>query len=385
MSVTVNRRALATLLVFLLSLIIVVTSILMFFKSHNNTTTIVHTVVGFIFLAAACWHLINNFASLKKAIHPSAVISTASRFGWSPRLALFGSLLLLILTTLEVEPFKSFHRWGTRLRMADSSPNNTTGTLEYTLITQFKGDETDRRITIDFKKGSAFHWPQYAIWVEKPDGTFVQPLYVTESVATNTFKNTVWLKEGIAKLTSNPFDKEDFSFETIFGESYNEKASNNRFRPESLPVFLHKLKQSSVRNNMKDDQENTLITEQEKQQLDGYTGATLLNNYLLSSSLKNPQSGKYTVFLEINQSFDFNDYYSSDRFPDDKIYSGDGFSAQPSVVYQAQIDFDSPTQLHPMTLVGHGHHSGQNGEIDINTENLTTALAIVDRIIVDIR
>jgi hypothetical protein len=136
---------------------------------------------------------------------------------------------------------------------------------------------------------------------------------------------------------------------------------------------------------MKDDQESTLITEQEKQQLDGYTGATLLNNYLLSSSLKNPQSGKYTVFLEINQSFDFNDYYSSDRFPNDKIYSGDGFSAQPSVVYQAQIDFDSSTQLYPMTLVGHGHHSGQNGEIDINTENLTTALAIVDRIIVDIR
>ncbi|HEY7885414.1 MAG TPA: hypothetical protein VIC08_10745 [Cellvibrionaceae bacterium] len=196
-------------------------------------------------------------------------------------------------------------------------------------------------------------------------------------MATNTFKNTVWLKEGIGKLTSNPFDKKDMEFERIFGENYDADASNNRSRPESLPVFLHKLQQGN--------EQTALLSKRQQQVIDGYTGATLLDNFLLSSPLKETDPGRYNLFLEINQSFDFNEYYSSDRFPDDAVYSGDGFSAQPSVIYQAQIDFNSSEQLYPMTLAGHGHHSGKNGSIDPDTSQLTTALAIVDRVFVDIR
>lgn len=381
MSTPVNRRALVTLLVFLLSLIMLITSLLMFLKSYHNATATVHTVIGFIFLAAACWHLVNNLSSLKKYLHPNAFISTSSRFGWSPRLAVIFSFLLLALTAWQIEPFKGFHRWGTSLRIADSTEGKDFDSLEYTAIRQ-NTNKSGRPITIDFKKGPAFHWPQYAIWLEKSDGTFVQPLYVTQSVATNTFKNTVWLKEGIEKLISNPFDKKDMKFENIFEENFDANASNNRFRPESLPVFLHKLQQNHEKTK--------LITEEQKQTLDGYTGATVLDNYLLSSRLKPKNSqqvepDQYTVFLEINQSFDFNEYYSSDRFPDDQVYSGDGFSAQPSVIYKANIDFGSSEKLYPMTLVGHGHHSGQDGNINPDTSQLTTALAIVDRVIVDTR
>ena len=74
-----------------------------------------------------------------------------------------------------------------------------------------------------------------------------------------------------------------------------------------------------------------------------------------------------------------------DSFPDDAVYSGNGFSAQPSVIYSAQIDFSSSTKIIPMALVGHGHHSGKNGAIATDVSNLTTALNIVDRIIIDIR
>ena len=83
-------------------------------------------------------------------------------------------------------------------------------------------------------------------------------------------------------------------------------------------------------------------------------------------------------------SFDFNEYYSSNRYPDDPIYSGDGYSAQPSVVYEAVIDPTSQQKYYPMTLIGRGHHSGRDGVLYRDLQNLTTALELVDRIIVEV-
>jgi hypothetical protein len=89
--------------------------------------------------------------------------------------------------------------------------------------------------------------------------------------------------------------------------------------------------------------------------------------------------------LDSEQLFNFkNEYYSSNRFPDDPIYSGDGYSAQPSVVYETVIDPASLQTYYPMTLVGHGHHSGKDGLLYKDLKNLTTALQILDRIIVEV-
>jgi len=42
--------------------------------------------------------------------------------------------------------------------------------------------------------------------------------------------------------------------------------------------------------------------------------------------------------MEVNRTYDFNEYYSKTRFPDDAIYSGTGSSGQPSLIYKAIID-----------------------------------------------
>ena len=108
----------------------------------------------------------------------------------------------------------------------------------------------------------------------------------------------------------------------------------------------------------------------------------MTDNFIYSIKLNDKLSGQYRIRFEVNHSFDYNEYYSSDRFPDDPIYSGDGFTAQPSIIYQAIIDFDKPNQLLQMELVGHGHHSGQTGEIYADMSKLTTALELVERILV---
>ncbi|MBK7075385.1 MAG: hypothetical protein IPH44_24160 [Myxococcales bacterium] len=91
-----------------------------------------------------------------------------------------------------------------------------------------------------------------------------------------------------------------------------------------------------------------------------------------------------TLYVEVNQSFDWNDYYSKSRFPDDAIYSGSGQVGQPSVVYAATIDLARPGAYTALNPVGHGHHSGRDGAIVPDLAPLTTALEIVDRIVVKV-
>ncbi len=376
MGVSISRRTVITVVVFLTSLVILTTSILMFISRYSNKVATVHTVVGFIFLSFAIWHAVNNYGPLKKYLSPRSLFVLRSKYALSSLVAIVFSTGLLVLAIIEFEPFKAFHQWGTKLRLTDDSAIKGVSSFHYKLL-DVGGDSFGRDIKIDFKVGSSFHWPQYAIWVEKLDGSFVQPLFVTGSVATNSFNNKVWLADKSTILKSNPFDNIGFKFESLFSEQYDESANNNKFRPESLPVFLHKINRHGLNGGDSSGGEGV--------GLDAYTGATVLDNYLMSQKIEDQSTDKYNVFFEINQSFDFNEYYSSDRFPDDEVYSGDGFSAQPSVIYRTQIDFSSPTTLYPMSIVGHGHHSGQDGLIDTNVENMTTALTIVDRIIVDIR
>lgn len=68
----------------------------------------------------------------------------------------------------------------------------------------------------------------------------------------------------------------------------------------------------------------------------------------------------------------------------DTVYSGPGFEGQPSLVYEATIDTRHPDQLYRMKPVGHSHYSGQDGEICADLSELTTALQLIERVIVEV-
>ena len=91
--------------------------------------------------------------------------------------------------------------------------------------------------------------------------------------------------------------------------------------------------------------------------------------------------GKVVVLMEINQSWDWNEYWTNNKFPDDDDYKS---SAQPSVVYAATIDMDAAAQKASMTAIGHGHHSGSNGALTRDLGTLTTALQIVQQATVEV-
>ena len=153
-------------------------------------------------------------------------------------------------------------------------------------------------------KGSG---PQFVLWVEDEDGNYIATLFVTQ------------------------------------------RSTNKNFnRPEALPVWRHKKDGS--------------------QTIDAVSGATLqespFQGYIDKDLLVDGQ--KYIVFLEINNSFDYNDFWNENN---------SGGNGQPSLIYCGTFfaGQDDSIEIVP-NPIGYGSVDGSNGTITDGTENLTTAL-----------
>jgi hypothetical protein len=85
--------------------------------------------------------------------------------------------------------------------------------------------------------------------------------------------------------------------------------------------------------------------------------------------------------FEINQNWDWNEYWTNDKFPGDNNYLN---SAQPAVVYESMVDQKELHDRYVMRPIGHSHPSGETGELFTDLSTLTTALQIADSIVIRI-
>jgi hypothetical protein len=144
-------------------------------------------------------------------------------------------------------------------------------------------------------------------------------------------------------------------------------------RPAALPYWGHK-------RGIKADDGLYLPTPSDPVP-DAYTGATPQNNFVLNSRLDKKGPQVFNVLLEINQPWDWNDFWTNNKYPDNADYKS---SAQPAVVYMATIDLRKEIALYPMELIGHSHYSGETGELYSDTSTLTSAKKIAGQIIVKV-
>lgn len=365
----IRWRSFISLSIFLGLTLLFITSLLMFLQPHQELVALLHTIFGFWLLLLLLWHIKNNLKPLKNYLRNTG----AGKINIIPWSSAGVFVILLILVYQQTVPFMQFYRWGQTLRAATANDADESQTFQVRRIQP--ATAAGPVFTIEFRKGPFFMWPQYAIWLETMDGQFIQPLYVTSKLAGNNFANKVTRKDPQRVFTDNPFATGEDENE-IFEYQWDAASKDERARPESLPVFLHAL---GVRSAAGAIALGALMPK-----LDGYAGATMTDNFLLTTTALGELPDQYRIRFEINQSFDFNEYYSSDRFPDDEIYSGNGYSAQPSVIYEAVVDRTDKQPLYLLKLVGHGHHSGKDGEINPDTSKLTTARQLVDRIIVEL-
>lgn len=197
---------------------------------------------------------------------------------------------------------------------------------------QFQGQKP---LDITMVKGSAYAGivrnglleyvttPLIAIWVEDEQGNLIKTLYVSSKLF-------------------------------------------NINRPAALPVWAHKTNAASENNQF----------------VDGVSSASHKGNQVIFVEQVPLENAK--VCIELNRSYDYNDYYKSGLKPGDIGYNAD-FSGQPSLIYQAAIPEEAGVSELNFNLIGHGSEDGSNGDITTNLEHITTGRSLMSKISLHIR
>jgi len=201
------------------------------------------------------------------------------------------------------------------------------------------------KVVVNLEKGKAHNHPLYAIWIEDMNENYIQTLYVSKYIATGIFGHA---------------DAGNGEWKTIPGESR---------RPSALPYWAHK------RNVLASD--GTYMPTPDKPVPDAYTGATPKSSFQLITKTDNPVNGKFRLLLEVNQPWDWNNYWHTDKYPDNRNYK---MSSQPSIIYVVTIDLNSNTKEYYLNPAGHGSFDGSNGLLYTNLSTLTSALQIASKI-----
>lgn len=203
-------------------------------------------------------------------------------------------------------------------------------------------------IEIEFHKGSEFYYPLLAIWIEDLNGNYIQTLYVAKSIATGVFN--------YGQIKDNRWERD------------------SKRRPAALPYWGHKYGFKAEDGYYLPTPENPVA--------DAYTGATPKTDFILKAKSDSVLPKQFKILFEINQSWDWNEYWTNSKFPDDEQYKT---SSQPALVYEVKLDLNSENKEYAMKPIGHSHYSGKDGNLYTDLSTITTALEIVDKITVRIK
>jgi hypothetical protein len=232
----------------------------------------------------------------------------------------------------------------------------TLGSCQNSGITQSKAKmvqtnkgEQGLNLEIKFLKGKYHNHPTFSFWVEDVEGKYIETLMVTEYVGTGIFGHGA-LGEG--KWDSKPGPAR---------------------RPSSLPYWLHKY---SVELG------GLLLPTPEKPVPDAITSATPQGDFILSTVVKNKLPKKFRLLMELNQTWDWNEYWNNLLYADDADYKA---SCQPALVYSVTIDTDQFQKEYYLNPIGHSHYSGKDGELYTDISTITTAKEIVNKVSVVIK
>lgn len=199
-------------------------------------------------------------------------------------------------------------------------------------------------LQLTFLKGDAHNHPTFSIWLEDMDGKLIETLFVTQYFAKGTFGHG---------------DAGDGTWKNDEGEA---------IRPAALPYWSHKRNVISRDTIFAPTPENPVP--------DAISGATPSGSFVLNTSIENSLPKQFKIMMEVNQTWDWNDYWTNNKFPNDNNYKS---SAQPALVYESLIDLTSSNESYQLKAIGHSHYSGKDGKLYDDTTTITTALNIFNK------
>ncbi len=206
----------------------------------------------------------------------------------------------------------------------------------------------DLPFVLEFEAGKYFNNPTFAVWIEDMNETLVSTIFVTKSIATGKYghaysKDNIWLPD-----------------------------SGISIRPATLPYWLHKQTNGNIHSV---SPQNPLVP-------DAVSGATPKGSFTIETAVSKQLPNKFRVLLEINQAWDWNEYYTNAEYPGNFEYKT---SCQPSVIYAVTIDLQSPIKTYYLQPIGHGHYAGEDGLLYTDLRGHTTALQIAKSISVQLK
>lgn len=202
-------------------------------------------------------------------------------------------------------------------------------------------------IELVFSRGTTHNHPLMAIWITDTNNNYIETLFIAHSIGTGIFMHSdkstgKWLPGAIR-------------------------------RPAALPVWAHS------RNIIETD--GLYIPTEQTPMPDAITGATPPSNFILFTRTSSKDYRKFNIYFEINQTWDWNNYWTNNKFPDDEEYKT---SCQPALVYMTAMDVAHTNKLIPLKLIGHSHYNGSDGKIYPDLSTITTAKNITKYITVKI-
>lgn len=229
-------------------------------------------------------------------------------------------------------------------------PSKQTASASETAIQKISANVngTGRALDFSFEKGKSFNHPTFVIWMEDTAGRFIQTLFVTRSFGSGTF--------------------------TYGDKSEGQWKPGQVRRPAALPYWSHKAGAVKGMTNYIPDVNNPVP--------DAYTGATPAGNFTLDARSDKETPAVVKVFMEINQTWDWNEYWTNNKYPGDIEYKT---SCQPAVVYSAIVDTRKPGAMVELKPVGRSHYSGADGNLYTDLNTITTALHIAEKVTVAVK
>ena len=340
----ITRKGVSRLL-FLSFLVMAITGLLSFVTAFSKSVSALHTFFGFVFLGMALVHFGFNFKPLKQYF-----IARDGRLYLLVKVMLLSGLIMA--GTNQAPPFDRLMALGNQLK---GKRVMVWAETDEFLTYDFRGKSDGAGLQVEIKKGRHFWYPQLAVWLEDTAGKYIKTIFITNSTAKGLF---------YASRTKDNY------------KLYDGKKVEGRLATRRVNALPH----WSYKRNVKYP-DNFYVPPPDQPLPDGISGATPQGNLTLKSDLPEPE--KFVIKLEVNVAFDENKYFSAFDYPDDSLYhSGSGLMGQPSLVYGAVVDRNDNQKYYLMTLLGHGHQSGQSGRIYTDTDMITTAKEILERIIV---
>lgn len=246
-------------------------------------------------------------------------------------IGLCSALLFMISGVFTTETYAQ-RGWWQKLRKQD--PPEKISTLEHA---------EGHQLEIIFEPGRRHNHPLMAFWIEDTSGIYIQSLFVAQSIAEGYFRH---------------------------GD-----ASSGRWqpgplrRPAALPYWGHKRGVKAP--------DGFYLPTREDPMPDAVTGATPKAAFVLHSSTRHREPRVFNILMEINQSWDWNQHWHNNKYPEDLHYKT---SSQPALVYKVTVDLNNLQDEYIMQPIGHSHWSGASGELFNDLSTLTTALDIAREI-----